>query len=129
MSQIEAVKTMEQHVGAQDWEAAATYFTPSVLYKVGTREPVYGLTGVRRYLEWQNQLVRWEGHTIRLQWNYDDIVVIEVDSHFTRLSDHRSIIVPCTDIYRMEGLQIKEWRVYADTSPFYGSPETTQNTL
>lgn len=120
MSQIEAVKTMERLVGSQDWQAATAYFTSDVIYKVGARKPVYGVAGIRDYMEWQNQYVLWQGHTLRLQWNYDDIVVIEVDSHFMRLRDQRPITIPCTDIYRMSGLQIREWRVYADMSLFFG---------
>jgi limonene-1,2-epoxide hydrolase len=120
MSQIDAVKMMEYLVGKQDWQAATAYFTPDVMYKVGAREPVYGVAGIRGYLEWQNQHVVWQGHTLRLQWNYDDIVVIEVDSHFMRVRDQHPITVPCTDIYRMNGLQIREWRVYADMASFLG---------
>ncbi|MBD0337321.1 MAG: hypothetical protein ICV62_17685 [Cyanobacteria bacterium Co-bin13] len=65
------------------------------MYKVGVQEPVYGMAGIRDYLKRQNQVVQWQGHTLRLQWNYDDVVVIEVDSHFLRLRDQHLIIVPC----------------------------------
>ncbi len=57
--------------------------------------------------------------------NLDDVVIIEVDSHFTRLADGQAITVSCTDIYRMQGLQIRDWRVYADYSPF-GAPIPAQ---
>ncbi len=116
--QIEAVETMEYLVGKQDWAAAADYFTDDVMYKVSAREPVFGLAGIREYMQWQNQLVHWQGHTVRLKVNPNDIVIIEVDSHFLRLKDQAAITVPCTDIYRMEGLKIAEWRVYADISHF-----------
>lgn len=118
-AQIRAVETMEELVGRGDWEAATDYFTSDVLYKVGAREPAYGLEGVRAYMDWQNALVQWQGHTVRLRWCHDEVVVIEADSHFTRQSDGRAITIPCTDIYRMDGLRIREWRVYADTSPFH----------
>lgn len=112
---------MEHLVGTQDWQGATAYFTSDVMYRVGVREPVYGVAGIRDYLKWQNQHVRWQGHTLRLQWNHDDIVVIEVDSHFMRLRDQHLITIPCTDIYRMSGFQIREWRVYADMSLFFGT--------
>lgn len=121
-TQIEAVEEMERLVGAGDWKAAAAYFTSDVKYRVGSREPTRGLDGIRSYMEWQNRLVRWDGHTMQSKWNDNDIVVIEVNSHFVRLSDGQPITVPCTDIYRMDGFKIREWQVYADISPFWTSP-------
>ena len=54
-----------------------------------------------------------------VRWPY--IVIVEVDSHFMRLADQASITLPCTDIYRMNGLRIEDWRVYADISIFYAN--------
>ena len=125
-AQIRAVETMEELVGRGNWSAAADYFTPDMFYKVGAREPVYGVEGVRAYMNWQNALVKWQGHTIRLRRCYDDVVVIEADSHFMRQSDREAITIPCTDIYRMDGLRIREWRVYADISSF-SNPKIQQS--
>lgn len=119
--QIAAVEEMERLVGTGDWDGASRCFTPDVRYQVGSSSVHHGPTGVRRYMDWQNSVVRWEGHTMRQRWNADDVVIIEVDSHFTRLADGAAVTVACTDIYRMRGLQIRDWRVYADMSPF-GAP-------
>lgn len=118
--QIAAVQEMERLVGMGDWDGARDHFTEDVTYRVGSTSSFQGVDGVRRYMTWQNGLVRWEGHTLRQQWNDDDVVIIEADSHFLRLSDNRQVTVSCTDIYRMRGTRIQDWRVYADMSPFFG---------
>ncbi|MEO0998118.1 MAG: hypothetical protein AAFX58_11435 [Pseudomonadota bacterium] len=53
-----------------------------------------------------------------MKFSRGNTVVIEVDSHFTRLADSAKLVVPCTDIYTFAGERIADWRVYADTSVF-----------
>ena len=118
MSLPDIVETMEKLVGQGQWEAAADYFTPEVLYKVADRPPVYGIEGIRRHMQWQNGLVQWKGHDVKLVVSQDNVVIIEVDSFFFRLEDQSDVVVPCTDIYRFEGTQISDWRVYANISAF-----------
>lgn len=117
-AQIAAVEEMERLVGTGDWDRADDHFTGDVRYQVGSGSVFHGAAGIRRYMTWQNSVVRWEGHALRQRWNADDVVIIEVDSHFVRLGDGASVTVSCTDIYRMSGLRIRDWRVYADYTPF-----------
>lgn len=112
-------------MGLGDWDHASRCFTSDMRYQVGSSSVHHGPDGVRRYMEWQRGVVRWEGHTLRQRWNADDVVVIEVDSHFTRLVDGVAVTVPRTDIYQMSGLQIRDWRVYADVAP-WGTPLPTE---
>ncbi len=117
--QICAVESMESRLGTQAWDDAAPFFTDDVLYQVGTRPPVFGLDGIRSSMEWQSGLVEWRGHDVRSKVNLDDVVIIEVDSKFFRHGDQQDIVIPCTDVYRMDGLRIADWRVYADISAFH----------
>ncbi|MEM8662803.1 MAG: nuclear transport factor 2 family protein [Pseudomonadota bacterium] len=112
------VEKMEAAVGQGNWTEAATYFTPDVLYRVGCREPFSGVAGIREYMEWQNTLVRWDGHNLRSKFARGEVAFFEVDSLFTRHRDGAKLVVPCTDIYTFEGGRIADWRVYADTSAF-----------
>ncbi|WKN40768.1 nuclear transport factor 2 family protein [Tunicatimonas pelagia] len=115
---LDIVQTMERLVGQSDWVAAANYFTPQALYKVADREPVYGIEDIEHYMVWQNSLVQWKGHDMKLVVSQDNALVVEVDSFFFRLKDQANIVVPCTDIYRFEGSKINDWRVYANISAF-----------
>ncbi len=112
------VERMEATVGRSNWQAADDFFTPDVLYRVGAREPVYGLDGIRTYMAWQGGLVTWDGHDMRMKFSRGDVAIFEVTSHFTRLKDGAKIALPCTDIYTFRDGRIADWRVYADTSVF-----------
>ncbi|WP_208347409.1 nuclear transport factor 2 family protein [Pseudaestuariivita rosea] len=112
------VEQMEAAVGQGNWDAADEFFTPDVLYRVGHRPPFFGLSGIKDYMTWQNALVRWDGHDLRMKFSRGQTAVFEVDSHFTRLKDGAKIVIPCTDIYNFEGDRIADWRVYSDTSLF-----------
>lgn len=117
-ARIRVIFDMERLIGEGDWPRAGAHFTTDARYQVGALEPYYGIRGIREYMEGQMRIARWEGHTPRLMLEIDDTVIIEVDSHFHRLSDTKKVTLPCTDIYRFEGMQIADWRVYADLTAF-----------
>ncbi len=112
------VEDMEAAIGQGNWDAAAAFFTPDAQYRVGHRDPVIGIDGIKGYMLWQTQHVRWDGHTIHMMFSRDNTAIFEVTSHFTRLSDGVALRVPCTDIYRFDGSRIADWRVYSDTAAF-----------
>jgi len=109
--QIAVVQEMERLIGEGEWDAANEHFTVDVTYTVGSGATYTGVAGIRAYMDWQNGIVRWRGHTLREQWNADDVVVIQIDSHFVRQADDRPVTVRCTDIYCMAGDNIRDWRV------------------
>ncbi len=117
-SLTKAVEAMEATIGQGDWDAAAKFFTADVSYRVGHRDPVRGVDGIKSYMEWQTQHVRWDGHTLHMMFSRDDVAIFEVSSHFTRLNDGAQLRVPCTDIYRFRDGLIADWRVYSDTAAF-----------
>ncbi|MEM8854688.1 MAG: nuclear transport factor 2 family protein [Pseudomonadota bacterium] len=112
------VEDMEAAVGTGDWAAAAQYFTDDVLYRVGHRPPVTGVSGIKDYMEWQNSVVHWQGHTTRSKFSRGPVAYFEVESHFARVADGKEILLPCTDIYTFRDDRIADWRVYADISAF-----------
>ncbi len=93
------------------------------MYTVGARAPVRGIDAVLAALAEQSRVARWEGHTPRGTWAADGALVVEVESHFTRVADGRRISFPCVDIYRLREGRVSDWRVFADTSPFFAAAE------
>jgi ketosteroid isomerase-like protein len=57
-------------------------------------------------------------HTLRDVLGDAEVLVVEVESHFTRIADGRRISFPCADVDRFRGDRICDWRVYAGMSPF-----------
>lgn len=108
---------MERAIGSGDASAAARYLTEDVTYTVGAQSPVRGIDAVIAYAREQGTRARWEGHTIRNVTREGDLLVIEVYSHFSRMSDGARVTFPCADFYRFADGRIHDWRVYADMSP------------
>lgn len=118
---LEFVEAMERAVAAGDRTAAARYLTDDVICTVGAHAALRGVDAVIAYIVAQGRLARWEGHTLRASWAGDGALVVEVESHFTRVADGRAISFPCADIYRFRDGRICDWRVYADMSPFHAT--------
>jgi ketosteroid isomerase-like protein len=118
---LKFVEAMERAVVAGDRAAAGRYLTDHVAYTVGARPAIHGLDAVMAALADQGRLVRWDRHTLRGVWTGDGTLVVEVESHFTRVADGRAISLPCTDIYRFRDGRIGDWRVFADMSPFHAA--------
>ena len=108
---------------SHDAEAAEQFLQPDVAYTVGAQAMVRGVPAVLRYVAEQEQVARWTGHTLRAAWRLENIIIVEVISHFVRASNGREISFPCTDIYRLEDGRVADWRVYADMSQFNGLPD------
>jgi ketosteroid isomerase-like protein len=115
---LEFVEAMERAVASGDRAAVSRHLAEDVAYTVGARPAVHGIDAVMAAIAEQGRRVRWDGHRLRGVWTGDGTLVVEVESHFTRVADGRAIPLPCTDIYRFEGGRIRDWRVFADMSPF-----------
>jgi limonene-1,2-epoxide hydrolase len=117
-SRLSLVGSMEKAVLEGDQPSVERYLASDIRYTVGARPTVVGPRAVILAVAEQEKLVHWDGHTFINAWLKDDALVVEVISHFKRLSDGRQIPLPCTDIYRFTDNLIVDWRVYADMAPF-----------
>lgn len=115
------IEAMERAVMSRDIDAAEQFLQPDVAYTVGAQATVVGVPAVLRYIAQQERVARWIGHTLRSAWHFEDAIIVEVTSHFARVSDGGEISLPCTDIYRLRDGRVADWRVYADMSPFRAS--------
>jgi ketosteroid isomerase-like protein len=116
--ELELITAMERAVMAGDRAAAARYLDEQVRYRVGARPAAVGIDAVFSYIAAQSEHAQWTGHTLHGSWSDGRVVVVEVDSHFRRVADGRPIVLPCTDVYRLAGGRIVDWRVYADLTVF-----------
>ena len=118
--QLQAITKLSEYVLDRDWEQAKTLLADDILYRVGSSEPLYGKQAVVDFLSSlfknQAQLIR---HDVRQVFEEPDIISFEMDSKYVRNQDNHHLSIACCDIYRLEENRVKEWRVYADMSPFY----------
>lgn len=113
------VEAMEAAVMAGDRERAKRYLSAAVRYRIGSRPGVEGIEEVFGAVATQSVVVQWTGHTLVGHWLHEDVLIVEVVSHFRRVRDGRAISFPCTDIYRFHQGKIADWRVFADMSPLF----------
>ncbi len=117
--QLNAVGATSAAIVAQDWEAVKTHLADDIFYKVGSGEPRYGPQAVVDFFKetFKNTAV-FAGHEVRKLWQEPDTIAIEMDAYYEMVPNKERVTIACCDIYRMEGNKIKEWRVYADMSPW-----------
>ena len=101
----------------EDWETFKTFFTDSVLYKIGANDPVIGPNSIAGMLSEIYKTLKLTSHNQRGFWIVDgNTVILEMDANYVNKKQEKFVQVPCTDIYRFEGDKIFEWRVYPDAS-------------
>ena len=101
----------------EDWETFKTFFTDSVLYKIGANDPVVGPNNIAGMLSEIYKTLKLTSHNQRGFWVVDgNTVILEMDANYVNKKQEKFVQVPCTDIYRFEGDKIFEWRVYPDAS-------------
>ena len=87
----------------------------TVGYEYAQDPPYIIPSGVRG----EKVLARFTSHEVRQVWEGQGRVAIEMDAVYQRIKDAKDFVIACTDIYRVEGGKIREWRVYADISPLF----------
>jgi limonene-1,2-epoxide hydrolase len=107
---------MYEALHAENWDEFMTFFTPSLLYKIGANEPVIGPEACRDLLTHIYKTLKLTTHNTRGMWEIGNTIVLEMDANYVHKEEKRFVQVPCVDIYRFEGDKIYEWRVYPDAS-------------
>ncbi|MGF2039718.1 MAG: nuclear transport factor 2 family protein [Nostoc sp. CmiVER01] len=110
------IEKMYEALQAENWDEFISFFTPDILYKIGTNDPVIGPQNCRDLLTHIYKTLKLATCNIRGTWEIGNTVVLEMDANYIHKQDKRFVQVPCVDIYRFEGDKIYEWRVYADAS-------------
>ncbi len=102
---------------AQKWDEFLPFFSKDLFYKVGAAPPMHGPGARRDFLARVYRKLEFTRHDISGLYEIGNVVIVEMDAHYTVIEDGSPVVVPCCDVYRFDenGL-IKEWRVYPDAS-------------
>ncbi len=119
--QRETCETLFGSMIKQDFDTFATCLTDDIFYRVGSSEPIHGKQGVIDFLKSFYTQVQMQVPETRqvIELPEKDQVIFEFETNYLRLKDNKVIHFACTDVMRMAGDKIKEWRVYVDISPLY----------
>jgi ketosteroid isomerase-like protein len=124
------IKAMQAAAFGKDWEAFKRLFADKVYYRVGNHAEATGPQAVAEYVRGlPTEHLRITRMDVRNSWETENAAVIEYDVHGVRLKDNKEVRYPCVDLYRFEGDQFKDWRVYpieptfvADRTPIAHRP-------
>src|SRR5262245_6025236 len=92
------------------------FFTDKPMYKFGNGEPCLNKAAIKAAVDAFFGSVAALYHDIRNLWEVGDTLFVEMDVTYWR-KDGTSINLPCCDIFRFEGNQVSELRIFMDANP------------
>jgi len=104
---------------AKDVARLAGLMTDDVRLRLGNADTVEGRAAFVDAVSAFVGSVAGFRHEVRDAWEDDDVVVTELDVHYTRL-DGREVTVPCCNVFVFRGGSVAEYRSYIDATPVYG---------
>ncbi len=105
-----------------DWDGVRAGLADDIVYKPGSSDEIHGADETMKALKtFFSEVAEFTGHKVRQIWEADGVdgVAIEMDAYYRRIKDSKDFTITCTDIYRLRGDKICEWRVNADISPLF----------
>lgn len=117
--QMQTVYALSENIMQENWDKLPDYLTDDLYYQVGSSPAKHGSKAVGEFFQDVfATFARFTGHQARKVWEEDGIITIEMDAFYDLVPSGEKITVACCDVYRFEGNKVKEWRVYADMSPW-----------
>jgi ketosteroid isomerase-like protein len=98
--------------------AAAALMTDDVHVRFGNGDPIEGRDAFAVSGEQFTASIGSIRHEITYIQNFEDVVVVEMQVHYTRL-DAKQLTLPCCNVFRMRDGLVADYRVYMDISPVY----------
>ena len=105
-----------------NWDEVRAGLADDLVYKPGSSDEIHGADETMKVLKkFFSEVAEFTGHKVRQIWEAEGVdgVAIEMDAYYRRIKDNKDFVITCTDIYRMRGDKICEWRVNADISPLF----------
>lgn len=118
-AQLKTCETLFSSMLKQDWETFKSCLSDDVMFRVGSSEPIYSPDRVVGFLQSFFTEIKMQPLEIRQILESENQVFFEFEAHHLRLKDNQVVNFACTDILRMRGDKVREWRVYVDMSPLY----------
>lgn len=115
----EVIRRLIRLFEAMNVDEALTMFTEDARYRFGNYPAAVGREDIRKAAT-ASHLEAIKGVRFNIQglWEFGDVLVCEMEIEYIR-TDDSVLTLPCTDVFRMEGNQIKDMRIYMDPSPLF----------
>lgn len=103
--------------------ALAAYFADDGLFRFGNADPVRGRQAIEDANAAFFSAIGGLQHRItgvwRGQWAHGSVISVEAEVIYTRLNGTQTDALPVTSTLRMQGDQIKDYRIFMDNSSLF----------
>jgi predicted SnoaL-like aldol condensation-catalyzing enzyme len=119
VSKLDSVMAMETSAFQGKWDIFKSFFTDDVYFKSGSTIEISGADAIAEfYKKIQETKLRSTGVNTRGTWEFENVVIIEMDVQAIQISNGQAVEYPSVDIFRFKDDKISEWRVYPVYSLF-----------
>jgi ketosteroid isomerase-like protein len=113
-------KSVYEAVDSMDETNLAEFLTDECTFTFGNAKPVVGRAAVTEASKAFLSLISGIKHTINDVWSVDDTIITRLTVTYTR-NDKKIMSFPGVTIWRVEGRQISDYRIYIDNTPLFAS--------
>jgi ketosteroid isomerase-like protein len=103
-------------VDGKDADTFSSYLADDAVFRYGSQQPVKGRQAVREYVAGFFGTVAALEHRVIETWEGDDSLVCRGEVTYTR-HDGAQVMVPFTNVLKLEGGRIRNYLVYIDPTP------------
>jgi ketosteroid isomerase-like protein len=113
-------KSVYDAVDSMDETNLAEFLTDECTFAFGNAKPVVGRAAVAEASKDFLSLIAGIKHEINEVWCVDDTIITRLTVIYTR-KDKKTMSFPGVTIWRVEGKQIADYRIYIDNTPLFVS--------
>ena len=103
-------------VDSKDEQRLASFLTENCTFVYANSDPVVGRGNAAASSKKFLDLLAAIKHELLDVWGFDDVIVSRIQVTYTR-KDGSTLTIPAATIWRVQGKQIHEYRIYVDIGP------------
>ena len=107
-------------IDSMDEKKLAPFLTENCTFVFGSAAPVFGRAASADASKAFMGLIAGIKHDLADVWSVDDNVISRMTVTYTR-KDGKKMSFPAVTIWRVEGKQIADYRIYVDNTPLFAS--------
>ncbi len=112
---LEVLKSVDN----KDADVFSAYLADDAIFRYGSQDAVKGRQAVRDYVAGFFSAVASLEHRVLETWEGDDSLVCRGEVTYVK-HDGIHVTVPFTNIFKLDGGQIRDYLVYVDPTPLLG---------
>jgi ketosteroid isomerase-like protein len=113
-------KSVYEAIDTMDERKLAPFLTENCAFVFGNAEPVVGRTASADASKAFMATIAGIKHDLADVWKIDDNIISRLTVVYTR-KDGKKMSFPAVTIWRVEGEQIADYRIYVDNTPLFAS--------